>query len=236
MDKTRTFQLFGLTFNVGNMISGIVVALIVFGLVFYCSRKIQLKPKGKQNFLEYMIDFTNGIIKSTMPSGSTKDYGLWAFTLLYFILISNLLGLFLHIEVGGVVYVKSPTADPIVAMAFALMSLLIAQYSSVKKLGYKKHFETYMQPISYLLPINLMEELTNFLTLGIRVYGNIFAGELLAGLIAKMAFSGGVGMILVSSPLELAWQGFSVFIGCIQAYVFVTLSCVYVAHKLVVEE
>ncbi|WP_413627438.1 F0F1 ATP synthase subunit A [Fructilactobacillus vespulae] len=236
MEEARTFQFLGLTFNVGNMISGVIVALIVLGLVFVCSRNLQLKPKGKQNLLEYMIDFTNGIVKSTLPSGSTKNYGLWAFTLFYFILISNLLGLFAHIEVGGIVYVKSPTADPIVAMSFALMSLLIAQFSSVKNLGYKKHFSTYMQPISYLLPINLMEELTNFLTLGIRVYGNIFAGELLAGLIAKMAFSGGVGMILVSAPLEMLWQGFSIFIGCIQAYVFVTLSCVYISHKIVIEE
>ncbi len=87
-----------------------------------------------------------------------------------------------------------------------------------------------------MLPVNLMEELTNFLTLGIRVYGNIFAGELLAGLIAKLAFSGGILTFAVSVPLELAWQGFSVFIGCIQAYVFVTLSCVYVSQKLSIEE
>ncbi|KRN79210.1 F0F1 ATP synthase subunit A [Fructilactobacillus lindneri] len=236
MDPTRTFQFLGLTFNVGNMISGVIVAAIVFVFVFVCSRHLQIKPKGKQNLLEYMIDFTNGIVKSTMPSGSTRDYGLWVFTLFYFILVSNLLGLFLHIEVGGIVYVKSPTADPVVAMTFALMSLLIAQYSSVMKLGYKGHFETYMQPISFLLPVNLMEELTNFLTLGIRVYGNIFAGELLAGLIAKLAFSNGIVTLAVSAPLELLWQGFSVFIGCIQAYVFVTLSCVYVSQKLSIEE
>ncbi|KRM92462.1 F0F1 ATP synthase subunit A [Fructilactobacillus florum] len=236
MEATRTFQFLGLTFNVGNMISGVIVAAIVLGLVFICSRHLQMKPSGKQNLLEAMVDFTNGIVKSTLPSGSTRSYGLWAFTLFYFILISNLLGLFLHIEIGGVVYVKSPTADPIVAMSFALMSLLLAQYSSVKKLGYKGHFATYMQPISFLLPVNLMEELTNFLTLGIRVYGNIFAGELLAGLIAKLAFSGGILTFAVSVPLELAWQGFSVFIGCIQAYVFVTLSCVYVSQKLSIEE
>ncbi|USS86847.1 F0F1 ATP synthase subunit A [Fructilactobacillus cliffordii] len=236
MDPTRTFQFCGLTFNVGNMISGLIVAAIVLGFVYFCSRKIQMKPTGKQNLLEYMIDFTNGIVKSTMPSGSTKDYGLWAFTLFFFILVSNQLGLFLHIEVGGIVYVKSPTADPIVAMSFALMSMLIAQFSSVQKLGYKGHFETYLQPIPYLLPINLMEEFTNFLTLGIRVYGNIFAGELLAGLIAKMAFSHGIVTLAISAPLEMAWMAFSVFIGCIQAYVFVTLSCVYVSQKLSIEE
>ncbi|WP_252895286.1 hypothetical protein [Fructilactobacillus florum] len=65
MEATRTFQFLGLTFNVGNMISGVIVAAIVLGLVFICSRHLQMKPSGKQNLLEAMVDFTNGIVKST---------------------------------------------------------------------------------------------------------------------------------------------------------------------------
>ncbi|CAM2793587.1 F0F1 ATP synthase subunit A [Fructilactobacillus fructivorans] len=236
MEPTRTFQFLGLTFNVSNMISGVIVAVILFAFIFVCSRNLQLKPKGKQNLLEYMIDFTNGIIKSTIGNDAPKKYGLWAFTLFYFILIANLLGLFIHIQVGNIVYVKSPTADPIVALTFSLMSLTFAMYSGVEKLGYKGHFKGFLQPVFLFLPINLLEELTNFLTLGIRVYGNIFAGELLAGIIANLAFSNGLWLVPVAAPLELAWQGFSVFIGCIQAYVFVTLSSVYVSQKLSIEE
>ena len=87
-----------------------------------------------------------------------------------------------------------------------------------------------------MLPINLVEEFANFLTLGLRLFGNIFAGELLLKLLGQMAFSHGVPTILVSLPLEIVWQGFSVFIGAIQAYVFVTLTTVYITQKVSAEE
>ena len=87
-----------------------------------------------------------------------------------------------------------------------------------------------------MLPINLVEEFANFLTLGLRLFGNIFAGELLLKLLGQMAFSHGVPTILVSLPLEIVWQGFSVFIGAIQAYVFVTFTTVYISQKVSAEE
>ncbi|MDU4240584.1 MAG: F0F1 ATP synthase subunit A, partial [Limosilactobacillus fermentum] len=72
----------------------------------------------------------------------------------------------------------------------------------------------------------------NFLTLGLRIFGNIYAGELLLKLLAGMAFSHGIPTMIVSLPLEIIWQGFSVFIGAIQAYVFVTLTTVYISRKV----
>ncbi|MDK7119537.1 F0F1 ATP synthase subunit A, partial [Streptococcus oralis] len=86
------------------------------------------------------------------------------------------------------------------------------------------------------LPINVMEEFTNFLTLSLRLYGNIYAGEVLLTLIGNdFAHSFGIGTIILSAPLTIIWQGFSVFIGSIQAYVFVTLSMVYIGKKVTQE-
>ncbi len=83
-----------------------------------------------------------------------------------------------------------------------------------------------------MLPVNIIEELANFLTLGLRIFGNIFAGELLLKLVAGVAFSHGALTIIPGFLLELLWQGFSVFIGSIQAYVFVTLTTVYISRKV----
>jgi F-type H+-transporting ATPase subunit a len=86
-----------------------------------------------------------------------------------------------------------------------------------------------------MMPINFIEEFSNFLTLGLRIFGNIYSGELLLKLLGQLAFSHGVPTILVSLPIEMVWQGFSVFIGAIQAYVFVTLTSVYISRKVVGE-
>ena len=71
--------------------------------------------------------------------------------------------------------------------------------------------------------------------MGLRLYGNIFAGEVLLGLIAKMLISIGWWSLPIVIPLEMIWIAFSLFIGAIQAYVFVTLFMVFLSHKIVEE-
>ena len=82
-----------------------------------------------------------------------------------------------------------------------------------------------------MFPIKIIEEFANTLTLGLRLYGNIFAGEILLGLLAGGLATGTVGTIAAILP-TLAWQGFSLFIGAIQAFIFTMLSMVYLSHKV----
>ena len=86
-----------------------------------------------------------------------------------------------------------------------------------------------------LITAKIIEEFTNVITLGLRLYGNIFAGEVLLGLIANMFISLGWWSLPIVMPLEMIWIGFSLFIGAIQAYVFVTLTMVFMSHKIVAE-
>ncbi|WP_285183304.1 F0F1 ATP synthase subunit A, partial [Mycobacterium tuberculosis] len=75
-----------------------------------------MKPKGGQNVLEWLIEFTNGIVKGAIKCNEASNFGLYAFTLFLFIFIANHLGLFIHVQVGQYTYLKSPTADPIVTL------------------------------------------------------------------------------------------------------------------------
>jgi len=63
----------------------------------------------------------------------------------------------------------------------------------------KGMLKTFLRPTPILLPINLIEELTNFLSLGLRIFGNILAGELLLGLITELAFSGAGGLAFIGT-------------------------------------
>ena len=85
-----TFKFLGLTFNATNIISGLVIYAIVFFVLFGMSRKIQMKPKGAQNVLEWLIDFTNGIVRSQMPNEETGHYSFLAFVLFVFIFFAEL--------------------------------------------------------------------------------------------------------------------------------------------------
>lgn len=231
-EKYPIVNFFGLRFNLANDISILLSAIIVFALVYYCSRSLKMRPTGKQNLLEWLIDFTNNIVKSAMPGEEGKKFYLLSFVLFTFIFMSNQIGLAIQVIFNGYTWVKSPTTDPVITMSLALIVLLLSHFFGVQKFGFKGYLGNYLRPVGFLLPINILEEFTNFLTLSLRLYGNIFAGEVLLNLLAKMALSHGLVTSIVTMPLEMIWQGFSVFIGSIQAFVFVTLSMVYISRKL----
>lgn len=87
--------------------------------------------------------------------------------------------------------------------------------------------------------MKLIEEFANTLTLGLRLYGNIFAGEILLGLLAGLATNfytqnialGIVGTLGAIVPM-IVWQAFSLFVGTIQAFIFTMLTMVYISHKV----
>ncbi|KRL97378.1 F0F1 ATP synthase subunit A [Liquorilactobacillus satsumensis] len=226
-------EFFGIPFNISNDLPGLVAAMIVFFTMLWLSRRIQLKPSGRQNFIEWIIDFTNGIIKSTMPGKEGSKFGLLIFTLFSFIFVSNQLGLMFQVDVNDVGYIQSPTANAMTTMTLAFIVLLTAHFLGVKKFGFKGYFKnTYLSPLPFLLPLSVLEEFTNFLTLALRLYGNIYSGEVLLKLIYQFGKSFGIASFIPAVPLEIIWQGFSVFIGSIQAYVFVTLTMVYISQKV----
>lgn len=232
-DGSKIFKLFGLSFNVGNCVAGLVTAIIVCAVLIWLSRNLQMKPTGKQNILEWIVDFTNGIVKSAIPDAQGSNYGLFAFVLFVFIFVANQLGLIIQFVIGDVTYVKSPTASPMTTLTLAFMVLVITHLAGVVRFGFKGYFKnSFLSPYPALFPIKLMEQFTNFITLALRLYGNIYAGEVLLKLIFQLAQSHGLLTFIPAIPLELIWQGFSVFIGSIQAYVFVTLTMVYISQKV----
>lgn len=234
MEESATFTISGLTFDWSVIISTTISVLIVFLLAFWMSRKLVIKPSGKskQNMLEWVIDFTNNIVDGSLPNKTGNNLKFFAFSLFMFIFMSNQLGVAFSVSVGGDTFLNSPTANPLVTMTLALIAISIAHFLGVEKLGFKGYVKSvYFSPFSALLPINLIEQFTSFLTLGLRLFGNIFAGEMVLSLLWQLAQSAGVVSFVPAFLLTMLWQGFSLFIGAIQAFVFVTLTTVYVSEK-----
>lgn len=220
-----------LTFNLSTVMMLLVAATVVFLIAFISTRNLKLKPTGMQNFMEWIMDFVKNIIKSNMDWKTGGRFHILGITLIMFIAVSNLLGLPFAIIYNDVLWWKSPTADPTVTMSLAVMVLVLTQYYGIKMRGTGKYVGTFFQPMKFMFPLKIIEEFANTLTLGLRLYGNIYAGEILIALIAGLATSSALGAVGAIVPM-MAWQGFSIFIGLIQAFIFTMLTMVYMAHKV----
>ncbi|MCT2535089.1 F0F1 ATP synthase subunit A [Aquibacillus koreensis] len=235
--KAPIIELFGipwLTANLSTILMTLISTIVVFVFCVMASRKLQMKPTGLQNFMEWVVDFVKGIIGDTMDWKTGKVFLPLGLTLLVYIFVSNILGVMVMVTVGEEHYLwwKSPTSDPSVTLTLSAMIIILTHFYGVKIKGTKGYLKTYIEPVPFLLPLKIIEEFANTLTLGLRLFGNIFAGEILLGLITKMAIAFGAFSFIGAILPMIAWQGFSLFIGGIQAFIFVMLTMVYMSHKV----
>ncbi|MEH7379397.1 F0F1 ATP synthase subunit A [Bacillus sp. JJ1533] len=237
--EAPTFELFGLWFSKSNMLMITIASVIVFIIAVLGTRTLAMKPTGAQNFMEWVMDFVRGIIKSSMDWQTGGRFQVLGITLIMYILVSNFLGLPFAIILGHELWWKSPTADPTITLTLAVMVVGLSHYYGIKMKGAREYGKDFFKPMSFMFPLKIIEEFANTLTLGLRLFGNIYAGEILLGLIAGMAVSGYESGILggILSTIGafipmIAWQGFSVFVGAIQAYIFTMLTMVYISHKV----
>lgn len=226
-------EIAGLQFNLANNMMILVACVITFLIAFIATRNLQLKPTGKQNFIEWVLDFVKNIINSAMDWKSGARFLMLGMTLIMYIFVSNMLGLPFSVIVGPdhELWWKSPTADPAVTLSLSMLILALTHYYGVKMKGAGNYARSYFQPMGLLFPIKIIEEFANTLTLGLRLYGNIYAGEILLGLLAGLGAGSVLGAVGSFIPM-IAWQGFSIFVGSIQAFIFTMLTMVYLSHKV----
>lgn len=253
---TPTFTFLGMVFDISNIIMILISSLVVFLLLFFASRNMTNKtPGGMQNFLEYVVDFIRGIGGQMMDKKTMERFVTLGVTLFLYIFIANQIGLVINVvtvhgqenasiglsdvaitealNAGGdgahVSWWKSPTAAVSVPFAMAILVLFYSHWLGMRgNLG--SYLKSYVRPTWLFLPLNIIEEASKFLSFPLRLYGNIFAGEVLLWMLLPAILMGGVAMVF-SLPL-IAWIGYSIFVGSIQAFIFTMLTMVYISHRL----
>lgn len=243
----------GLTIDISSVVAILVSAVIVFVLAKLATRNLSVeRPSKLQNFMEWAVEFVHGMVASSMSLKHAQRFVSFGLTLILFIFVSNLLGLPFGIvtehtepfELFGVevlseediadndgaahlAWWKSPTADLSVTAGLAIITFLVVHYSGLR-LNTRNYLTHYFKPSIIFFPLNLLETLVKPMTLAVRLYANIFAGELLIAVILMMSF--------VGIPLLAIWQGFSIFVGAIQAFLFTILSLVYIGQSVASED
>jgi F-type H+-transporting ATPase subunit a len=223
---------------------------IVLGVLFlYFFRKAATGatagvPGGLQNFVEWVVEFIDSSVKGSF-NGRNPMVAPLALTIFIWIFLLNLMDL-LPIDwipglagVAGVPYFKLvPTTDPNATFGMAIGVFILVLYYSFKMKGAGGFAaELTMQPFGkWGMPANLLLEGVNLIakpiSLALRLFGNLYAGEMIFILIALM-FSGGAVLFVTGGVLQWAWAVFHVLIITLQAFIFMTLTIVYLdmAHQ-----
>ena len=230
-----TINIGPVTFDLTLTAMTLLSVALIFGFIYWASRNMTVKPKGKQSVLEYLYDFVVGFTEPNVGSRYMKDYSLFYFCLFLFMVIANNLGLMAKLQTtDGTNLWTSPTANLQFVLALSFGIILMTHIEGIRRRGVKKYLKGFVTP-GFMTPMNLLEEVTNFLSLALRVFGNIFAGEVMASLLIILSHQA-LYWYPVAFVTNLVWTAFSVFISCVQAYVFTVLSSMYLGNKINDEE
>lgn len=209
-------QLLGMQVNMDTVFTTWLTALIVFLVVFAASRGKKLVPTGVQNCVEILVEgLLSQFEKNVGPKYRQVVPAL--LTLFLFILTANQLGLLPTEHLTA-----SPTSDINTTLGLALAVTLLIHVLFIANQGVGKWIKHFFEPFPVFVFINLVEEISRPVTLAMRLFGNILAGEILLELLYA----------LCPWLIPIIWIAFSVFVGCVQAYIFTTLSSVYLKHSL----
>ncbi|BBK25686.1 MULTISPECIES: F0F1 ATP synthase subunit A [Dialister] len=209
-------QLLGMQVNMDTIFTTWLTALIVFLVVFAASRGKKLVPTGVQNCVEILVEgLLSQFEKNVGPKYRQVVPAL--LTLFLFILTANQLGLLPTEHLTA-----SPTSDINTTLGLALAVTLLIHVLFIANQGVGKWIKHFFEPFPVFVFINLVEEISRPVTLAMRLFGNILAGEILLELLYA----------LCPWLIPIIWIAFSVFVGCVQAYIFTTLSSVYLKHSL----
>ncbi len=199
----------GIVINMQTMYMTWIAMAIVFVLFFVVSRNPKLVPSGLQNVMEMVIDFLDGMMNQNLGEKGRKYMASFIITLFMFILISNEIGMLPQIGVHW----TSPTNDINTCFALSLLIALSAYIVGVARQGLK-HFKHFVQPAPGFIVLHLLDAVTKPLTMALRLFGNILAGEILLIVLYQL------------SPWIIPefWVMFSLFIGFVQAFIFTILA------------
>jgi len=201
-------------------------------------------PSGFQNFAEWIVEFIEDSVKGSF-SGRNPLIAPLAFTIFIWIFLMNFMDLIAVdfipelAKLAGIPYMKVvPTTDPNATFGMAFGVFFLILYYSFKIKGPGGFFgELAFQPFGKLgMPVNLLLEGVNLIakpiSLALRLFGNMYAGEMIFILIAIM-YSGGLVLGAFGGLLQIGWAIFHILIITLQAFILMTLTIVYLdmAHQ-----
>ena len=192
----------------------VFAVLIIFGL--FASAKRDLLPRPIQVLGELIVATFYQLTEDALDKELAKKYSPLICALFMFLLLSNWLGIIPHLE--------EPTKDLNTPLSLGLMGFAIAHYAGIKSKGFKAYINEYFQPMFFMMPLNLIGELSKIISISFRLFGNIMGGSIIILVVSYLTYS-----VLLPPVLNVF---FGLFVGTIQAFVFTMLTLVYISVQV----
>ncbi|WP_084602223.1 F0F1 ATP synthase subunit A [Legionella fallonii] len=242
------------TLNLDTLFFSLLTGVIVMALMYYGARRVTTGVPGKlQNFAELMLQFADNQVKDCFH-GKNNLIGPLALTIFMWVFLMNFMDIVpvdilpMLAQKGGIHYLKVvPTNDLNLTFGLSISVFLLILFYSIKIKGAKGFIkELTLQPFNHYLfiPFNLLLELVGLIakpiSLALRLFGNLYAGELIFILIALLTLNATstslIGTATLGSAqflLALAWSIFHILVITLQAFIFMVLTIVYLslAHE-----
>jgi F-type H+-transporting ATPase subunit a len=238
------------TFNLDSIFFSVLLGLLFVGSFWLVARKATTGVPGKfQNFVELMVEFVDTQVRDTFH-GSSKLIAPLALTIFSWILLMNFMDAvpvdllpLIGEKALGLEHLKVvPTTDLNITLGMSITVFLIVMFYSFKIKGIggftwellTHPFGKWMMPFNLLL--NLIEHLARPVSLGLRLYGNLYAGEMIFLLLAVLGGSfalttaAGIGGAIGQLLLGVVWACFHILVIPLQAFIFMVLTIVYLSQ------
>jgi F-type H+-transporting ATPase subunit a len=221
----KLFEIGGFTVTNAFLLAVLIGGLLSL-LFFLAFRNKELKPGNIQNFLEWILEsYLNFIDSVTHDRAKSEKVFPIAVTLFLLIFCSNLLELLPGL--GVFKFLRSPSSDLNFTLALAVFGVCFVNYSAFKELGLFKYtgkFFNFKSPVLFFVGIlEGLGEFTRMLSLAMRLFGNLFAGETLLIVVGT-----GIHWALAYF-VPLPFLALEILVGFIQAFIFSSLIVVFYA-------
>lgn len=212
-----------------SVIVWLVICLLVGIIMVYFGKKFEkadasVAPKGSLLVVEAAIRLVMWIVENSLGKHTRKYLPLYG-TLIILMLISNL---------SGLLGFQPPTSNLSVNFTIAVAMFLIIQGNAIRVKGLKNRLKELTEPIWFLTPLNVIGDAVLPLSLSLRLFGNMLAGIIISTLVYSLfgllnsVFMGLGISLFVFTPFVHMY--FDIFSGCIQTYIFFTLSTYFLGQ------
>ncbi|PVX39245.1 F-type H+-transporting ATPase subunit a [Pasteurella langaaensis DSM 22999] len=228
------------SFNLDSLFFTVLTGLVFSGIFYSVGKKMTTGVPGKlQCVVEMLVEWIDGVVKENF-SGKRTLVAPLALTIFVWVFLMNLIDLvpvdylpqFAHML--GVNHLRAvPSADMNITFSLAIGVFFLIIFYTLKSKGVSGFVKEYtMHPFNHpaFIPVNLLLETVTLISkpisLALRLFGNMYAGELIFILIAVM-YSANIAVAALGLPLQLAWAIFHILVIVLQAFVFMMLTVVY---------
>jgi F-type H+-transporting ATPase subunit a len=200
----------------------LIAAILLVLFAWLATRRYERVPRGLQNVFEWIVGLLRGMVHGFIPGKQGDLYVPYLGSLFLFIFAMNMLG-----TIPGF---RAPTMTLSTTAALGITTFVMVQQYAIRSVGLVKYIKHFMGDVLWLAPlmlvVEIIGELAKPLSLSLRLYGNIFGED---NVIEQLMTLGGY------IPLQLPMLLLALFTSLLQAFIFTTLSTIYIASKVVHE-